>query len=241
MTKENPVNPQQNNEPLAGILLLDKPIGRSSFSLVPILRKLTALKKIGHAGTLDPFASGVMVMLIGKEYTRKSDHFLNHDKEYEATLLLGTTTDSYDLEGTITAQSEHIPSQEEVEKAIASYQGTLEQTPPMFSAKKIQGKRLYELARKGIEVKRQPQTITLTTTLISYNYPYLKLHVSCTKGTYIRTLGHDIGQDLQCGAHLVELKRVRSGPFHLKDCLDIDTLRDPEFQIQTHLRYADSL
>lgn len=204
--------------PLEGILLVDKPKGITSFSLVSRLRRLTSVKKIGHAGTLDPLATGVMVMLIGKSYTKQSNALLGCDKEYEAIIKLGSSTDSYDAEGCITQESTTVPTCEEVNKTIEKFQGEIEQIPPMFSAKKIGGKKLYQLARKGIEVKRPAQKVHLATQLLDYSYPYLKLKVSCSKGTYIRSLAHDIGQVLGSFAHLFELKRTKSGSFSLGEC-----------------------
>lgn len=197
----------------AGILLLNKPRGKTSFSLVHALRKITGVQKIGHAGTLDPFATGVMVMLIGREYTRLSDQFLHHDKEYVARLRLGITTDTYDCEGQILSTSDHIP------ETIHLPQGTISQIPPMYSAKKVNGKRLYKLAREGKTIERKPSWVTVQIDLLSYNYPYLDIHVVCSKGTYIRSLAHDIGLAHDCGAHLTYLERIRSGPFHIDDCL----------------------
>jgi tRNA pseudouridine55 synthase len=169
---------------------------------------------------LDPFATGVMVMLIGRNYTRLSDQFLGCDKEYRAQVFLGATTDTYDCEGTILTRSDYIPSLEEVERAIAFFQGEIEQIPPMYSAKKIQGKKLYELARQGKEVERAPAKVQLEVTLIDYHYPYLDLLVKCSKGTYIRSLAYDLGKMLTCGAHLSNLERTRSGSFLLQDCVD---------------------
>lgn len=218
-----------------GILLVNKSKGRTAFSLVAQLRKVTRIQKIGHAGTLDPFATGLMVLLIGKNYTRKSDLFLNHDKEYVTTVKLGTTTDTFDCEGVVQSQSDYIPTLEEVENALQHFQGKVLQTPPMFSAKKKEGKKLYELARKGITIEREPVEVTLNTQLLSYEYPYLKLHVQCSKGTYVRAIGYDLGQMLGCGAHLQELIRLRSGPFHLEDAIDGDQLDDFD-SIKLHLR-----
>ena len=179
-----------------GILLIDKPKGRTSFSLIPFLRKLSGLQTIGHAGTLDPFATGVMVMLLGKPFTKLSDQFLTNDKEYLAQVRLGIATDTFDCDGKETSTSEKIPTREEIETCLKKYQGTIFQTPPMFSAKKVKGKKLYELARKGIEIEREPIQITLTTRLLDYHYPYLDLSITCSKGTYIRSLADDIGKDL---------------------------------------------
>lgn len=203
-----------------GIVPIDKPSGKTSFSLVQALRKLTRIKTIGHAGTLDPLASGVMILLIGREFTRQADHFIHQDKEYEAVLRLGEETTTYDAEGEVTRTSDLIPTLAEVQEAIAHFQGTLQQLPPMHSAKKIQGKKLYELARKGIEIDRPLVQVTLTTTLTDYSYPEIALRVSCSKGTYIRSIAHDLGQRLGCGAHLTKLVRTRCGPYSLQDCLD---------------------
>lgn len=204
----------------AGVLLINKPKGKTSFNLVSLLRKICDVQKIGHAGTLDPFASGVMVLLVGKDFTRLSDRFLLQDKEYEATLRLGIRTDSYDCEGKVLETSPVVPTKDSVLKVLSSFQGSLLQTPPMFSAKKIQGKKLYELARKGIEIPRPPSQVHVQITLLSYEYPFLKVHVACSKGTYIRSLAEDIGKALGCGAHLSDLVRTRSGSFSLDECFD---------------------
>lgn len=198
-----------------GILLVNKAKGSTSFSLVHRLRKITQIEKIGHAGTLDPFATGLMVLLIGKGATSQSDRWLTCDKEYKATLHLGISTDSYDIDGAVTHTSQRIPTLAELEETILRFQGGYSQVPPMFSAKKIGGKKLYDLARKGITVERAPVAVTLTITLLSYTYPQVELHITCSKGTYIRSLAHDIGLSLGTGAHLFALIRLRSGPFHL--------------------------
>lgn len=210
----------KNREEIAGILLVNKPRGKTAFSLVACLRRILHVQKIGHAGTLDPFATGVMVMLIGKKFTRQSDQFLSEDKEYLATLHLGVATDSYDCDGKILSTSTHIPSRSDIEKAIEKFQGEIEQIPPMFSAKKIAGKKLYELARKGKTIERPAAKVRVQTELLSYEYPYVKIKVTCSKGTYIRSIAHDIGLLLECGAHLTALERTRSGPFHMDACLD---------------------
>ncbi|MCF7806082.1 MAG: tRNA pseudouridine(55) synthase TruB [Simkaniaceae bacterium] len=218
-----------------GILLIDKPAAKTSFYLVYLVRKLTKIKKIGHCGTLDPFATGVMVMLIGKSFTRRSHEFLDMDKEYVARLRLGEATDTYDLDGQVLHSSNRIPSLEEVQNAITLFQGTIEQIPPMFSAKKINGKKLYELAREGKEIERAPSIVHLTTTLIEYHYPYLTLHVRCSKGTYIRSIAHDLGLHLGTYAHLVDLKRTKSGPFSIDQCISIDELLAPNIDYRNYL------
>jgi tRNA pseudouridine55 synthase len=212
-----------------GILLLNKPVGKTAFHLVSMLRKATRVKTIGHAGTLDPFATGVMVMLIGRPFTQLSNRFLEQDKEYETIVRLGISTDSYDCDGQETGKSDLVPSFEDVEQALLQFQGTIQQIPPMFSAKKIGGKKLYDLARKGIEIERQPVSLTVKTQLLAYNYPNLQLRISCSKGTYIRSIAHDLGKLLGCGAHLTSLTRLRSGPFLLKDCIDPELMFDPNF------------
>lgn len=224
-----------NSSTIEGILLLDKEKGRTSFSIIPFLRKKWGVQKIGHAGTLDPFATGVMVMLIGKKFTRLSDRFLNNDKEYEAELHLGISTDTFDCEGNITAQSELIPTLEEIQAALSHFQGEIEQIPPMFSAKKIGGKKLYELARKGQEVERKAVKILLKTDLILYDYPKLYLRIACSKGTYIRSVAHDLGQMLKTGAHLSNLRRTLSGTFSVDHCIKEADLKSPSFNIHEHL------
>lgn len=219
-----PTNP---NKEFEGILLINKPKGLTSFGLVARLRRHLGIKKIGHAGTLDPLATGVMVMLIGRDFTRLSDKFLATDKEYLAKIHLGQSTDTYDSEGKITSQSDRIPSEQEVIDILLKFQGEIDQIPPMFSAKKRNGKKLYELARKGIEVDRPSQKVNVKTLLIHYQYPELILRISCSKGTYIRSIANDLGIALHCGAHLIALERVRSGIFELGQCLDGTLLDSP--------------
>ncbi|NGX31815.1 MAG: tRNA pseudouridine synthase B [Chlamydiae bacterium] len=213
-----------------GILLINKPKSVTSFSLIPILRKLTNVQTIGHAGTLDPFATGVMVYLVGKEYTKTSNIYLNAEKHYMAVIYLGIQTDTFDIDGQVISENAMQPTYDDVLKMIAKQQGIKEQIPPMFSAKKYQGRPLYHLARKGITVERKPQIVKLKTTLISYNYPYIKLYIECSKGTYVRTIADEIGQDLTCGAHLFELTRTQCGPFTLKDCDSFEDIKQNVFQ-----------
>ena len=206
-------------EETAGILLVDKARGYTSFSLVSLLRKMTNIAKIGHSGTLDPFATGLMVMLIGRQATTQADRWIACDKQYRATFFLGATTDSYDLDGKILSTSPIIPTPEAIAEAIAHFQGGYRQMPPMFSAKKIAGRKLYQMARQGITVERALVPVKLIWTLLSYNYPYLEVEVDCSKGTYIRSLAYDLGQLLGCGAYVHALQRLRSGPFELKESI----------------------
>lgn len=222
--------------PTQGYLLLDKPKGKTAFHLVAVLRKRLGVKKIGHAGTLDPLATGVMVMLIGREFTKLSDRFLCEDKEYLAEVHLGIETDSYDAEGNPVANSPLIPTREEVENAIAKFQGSIDQLPPMFSAKKVNGQKLYHLARQGKVIERKTAAVTLHIELLSYSYPLLNLRVSCSKGTYIRSLAHDLGKELECGAHLSALIRTRSGCFQLSDCLSSTLLYDDHCDLRPYIQ-----
>lgn len=218
-----------------GLLPIIKPVGKTSFYMVSLLRKITGIRKIGHAGTLDPFATGVMLLMIGKAYTRLSSHFLHQDKRYVARLYLGVTTDSFDLDGTPIATSPVVPSLEQIDAALAHFEGGYAQVPPMFSAKKIGGKRLYALARQGIEIPRPAVPVTLHIQKMAYAYPYLDIDVLCSKGTYIRTLAHDIGQYLGCGAHLTALTRTQSGPYRFENCCTVDQLRASDNSWQSYL------
>jgi tRNA pseudouridine55 synthase len=207
-----------------GYLLVDKPSGVSSFFMVHVLRRRLKQPKVGHAGTLDPFATGLLILLFGRKWTRQADSFLCDDKEYEASVFLGSTTDTFDCTGTSTLGSQHIPTMDEITSVLAEFQGECLQTPPMYSAKKVGGKRLYSLARQGLSVERAPQKIRLTTTVRSYDYPRLDLHVCCSKGTYVRSLAHDIGQKLGCGAYLQDLRRTRSGQFNVHNALTLQQI-----------------
>lgn len=220
-----------------GILLVDKPKGLTSFRLVQILRKRFHVQKIGHAGTLDPFATGVMVMLVGRNFTRLSNDFLNSDKEYLAEVYFGKTTDTFDIDGVVLKESSFVPSLEQVQEALLQFQGEIMQVPPMYSAKKVAGKRLYELARKGIDIKREALKITCHVTLLRYEYPYLELRIACSKGTYIRSIAHDLGEYLGCGAHLSNLKRVRCGKFHIENCVSAEDFSSPSFDLKSKLKF----
>jgi len=219
-----------------GILPVNKSKNCTSFHLVHLLRKRTGIEKIGHAGTLDPFATGVMVMLIGRDYTRLSNQFLYADKEYRGMIRLGQTTNTFDIDGQILTHSDHIPSLFDVEQALLSFQGDCQQIPPMFSAKKIGGQKLYDLARKGLSVERAPTTVCLHTTLIRYEYPHIELHITCSKGTYIRSLAHDLGQLLHAGGFLSALSRTRSGTFKLSDCIEQENISNSNFDIAPFIR-----
>jgi tRNA pseudouridine55 synthase len=218
-----------------GILLFDKPEGFSSFFFIPRLRRLFDEKKIGHAGTLDPFATGLMIYLVGKDYTRLAQTFLNDDKVYECHFHLGVETNTYDLTGQTIIQSSFIPSKEGVTQALAELSGEQLQVPPMFSAKKIEGKKLYELARIGQRVERLPCPVNIEIKDVEYRYPLLKLTVHCSKGTYIRSLAHDLGQLLGCGAHVSFLRRTTSGRYHLNHAVNYKNLFSNESNLNDYL------
>jgi len=215
-----------------GILLVNKPPGLTSFSVVAKLRKRLGVKKIGHAGTLDPFATGLLVILVGRNFTRIASKFLHGDKHYRTTFELGKETDSYDVDGKVTATSSKEPTLAEIEEALQKFQGAMEQTPPMFSAKKVGGKKLYELARKGIVIERLPTKVFVLPKLLDYHYPNLSLDIICSKGTYVRSYAQDLGRYLGSYAFVKELCRTRSAPFSLEASQPLDVLLDPNFDIE---------
>jgi tRNA pseudouridine55 synthase len=205
-----------------GVLVIDKPKGPTSFDVVRQVRRALGVKKAGHTGTLDPMATGVLPVCVG-EATRIAQFLSDGDKEYSATLRLGQETDTLDAEGTVTRVSVVPPVDAQVlERALASFRGTFLQTPPMYSAVKKDGKRLYELAREGEEVDRAPRTVTVTRLeLLDYSARELQVTVRATKGFYVRVLAQDVGRALGCGAHLVALRRTASGPFTLAQAVPL--------------------
>ncbi len=202
-----------------GFILIDKPKDWTSHDVVGYLRGVTKIKKIGHAGTLDPFATGLLIVGIGREATKLLDSFHRHEKTYTTKIKLGAVSDSQDSTGVITQYGNNIkPELVDVIKTLESFEGEQEQIPPMHSAKKVGGKKLYDLARKGIEIERQPNTINISNIeLISYDFPTLEISVTCSTGTYIRTLTHDIGQALGTGAYCEELRRTSIGSYSVND------------------------
>ena len=210
---------------IEGLLLVNKSHGKTSFSIVSYLRKALNIQKIGHCGTLDPFATGLMVMLVGRSYTKKSDDYLGHDKDYTTTLNLGATSTTYDCDGTVTkTPTEIIPTKKQVEDTLCQFEGWIDQLPPMYSAKKVKGQKLYKLARKGIEINRPLSRVYIKINQYDYSYPNIHLKITCSKGTYIRSLASDIGQSLKCGAYLSSLTRTRCGPFNLEEALPQDKI-----------------
>ncbi len=213
-------------EQKSGFMIVNKPVGITSFGVIAKLRKITGIKKIGHAGTLDPFATGVLIVAIGRKATREIDTFVKLNKEYIAKINLSSTTDTYDTEGEITEKFEDKGiDQEELEKVLKSFLGKQKQIPPMFSAKKIGGKKLYELAREGKVVERQPSDIEIfNIEKLAYKWPYLDIKLKVSSGTYIRTLGYDIGKKLGYGGHLKELQRTEIDKYSLKDSNNLEDI-----------------
>lgn len=207
-----------------GIIILNKPVGISSHKCVGIARRALDMKKVGHTGTLDPEASGVLPILAGPA-TRASDFLTTEDKRYRATVLLGTKTDTLDMAGEVIETNPVNVTEEEIRAAVSGFVGDIQQIPPMYSAVQVNGQRLYSLARQGIDVERQPRDITVFSINIeAIELPYIKLDVHCSKGTYIRTLAADIGDALGCGACISGLQRTASGVFTLENAITPEEL-----------------
>jgi tRNA pseudouridine55 synthase len=210
-----------------GILNIDKPPGKTSYNIVSLVKRLSGEKRVGHAGTLDPLASGVLPVLCGQA-TRVAEFLADYHKVYHAQIELGLTTNTYDAEGTITAQKD--PSyigREQIASALNQFRGRIQQVPPMYSALKHHGRPLYLLARCGIQVERASRTVTVhRLELLDWQPPVLNLEVECSKGTYIRSLAHDLGQALGCGAILKELVRTRYGPFDIAEAASLTKLKE---------------
>ena len=214
-----------------GIINLYKHKGITSFDAVKMVRNISGEKKCGHGGTLDPLAEGVLPVFLGK--ATRIIPFMpaieDGEKKYSAMIRLGISTDTLDSEGTVVAtyEGEKTPALEDVQKAVESFRGTIRQVPPMFSAVKHKGKRLYKLAREGKVVERMPREVEIKEIeIVSFEYPFLKINVTCSAGTYIRVLASDIGDMLGCGGHISELVRLRSGAFDIDGSKRIDEVRE---------------
>ncbi len=213
---------------LHGIIVLNKPAGPSSFGMVKIARRLLQVKKIGYLGTLDPFAEGVLPLCL-QEATKLTPFLLDQPKTYRATVFLGVQTDTQDSTGTILSRSSELPPPEAVAPALATFLGEQWQTPPLFSALHFQGRRLYQWARQGISVDVTPRQITIMDLVLeSLALPELTFRVTCSKGTYIRTLADDLGRLLGCGAHLKALTRLQVGPFSLDQAVSLPSEPQPQ-------------
>ena len=210
---------------LDGALLIDKPPGMTSHDVVDRIRRHYGIKKVGHCGTLDPAATGLLILVLGKA-TKLSEKLMGDDKVYEGTMKFGEATDSYDADGEIVSSLPVPPlTLDELNRLADTFVGDLLQEPPMVSAVKQNGVPLYKLARKGIEVERKPRLIHIYTyRFLSYAEPVAHFKVACTKGTYIRSLAHDLGGKIGCGAHLTSLRRTTSGKFDIADALPLDQI-----------------
>ncbi len=212
-----------------GFLNIYKPKGMTSFDVVAILRRVTHIKQIGHTGTLDPFATGVLPICIGK--STKLIEYLEDDKEYIATVQFGANTDTYDLEGEVTQTFSKTIKKELIEETLKYFEGETEQLPPVYSAIKVNGKKLYEYARQGQQVEIKPRKIFVSKIeLLEFdeNKQTAKILIACSKGTYIRSIAYDLGQKLNCGGHLIALERTKAGMFKLNNAVRLEEIKSIE-------------
>ena len=211
---------------LGGVLCVDKPLGITSHDVVNRVRRVAGVRRVGHAGTLDPLATGVLLLCLGRT-TRLVEYLVGHDKVYETTVRLGQTTATYDAEGEIMDERPftHI-TLSQIKEALGPFRGQIQQQPPLYSAVKQGGQPLYKLARQGkTDVERPFRSVTIhELTLLNWEPPYLSLRVGCSSGTYIRSLGHDLGQALGCGGHLTALRRLAVGDFGVETAVPLDSL-----------------
>ena len=223
-----------------GIVIVDKPQGWTSQDVTARLRRVYATRRIGHGGTLDPMATGVLPVFVGRA-TRGVEFFEHAEKTYETVLLLGRITDTQDVTGTVLAEKAVRLSPADIENVLPRFRGDILQVPPMYSALKVNGRKLYELARKGREVERQPRPITVfELTNLGFDGTRLSLRVRCSKGTYIRTLCQDIGEALGCGGCMEALRRVRAGEYGIEDAVPLEQLLESETPEQ-YLRSLDTM
>lgn len=225
---------------MTGIVIVDKPAGWTSQDVTARLRRVFGTRRIGHGGTLDPMATGVLPVFVGRA-TRGVEFFEHADKTYEAVLRLGTVTDTQDSTGTVLEKRPAAVTEAEFRDILPKFTGKIAQIPPMYSAIKVDGKKLYELARAGKEVERKPREITIfSLELLEFSGETAKIRVHCSKGTYIRTLCHDIGAALGCGACMETLRRTAAGEYTLADSVELDTLLNAE-RPEDYLRDVDTL
>ena len=214
---------------LNGIIIINKPGGMTSHDVVNCVRRRLRMRRVGHAGTLDPMATGVLVVLVGRG-TKLFDKFVHFDKAYRATMVLGQRTTSADTEGRVIDQRpyDHITVQM-IETAFREFTGEYEQVPPMVSAVKVNGRRLYELARQGKEVERSSRTVRIDQAkLLNFNLPHVEFLLECSKGTYVRQFAEDVGEWLNCGACICQIERTEVGPYHIKDAVDLEDVQESD-------------
>jgi tRNA pseudouridine55 synthase len=217
--------------PMNGLLLVDKPKGWTSFDVVNKVRRIVAADegrkpknvKVGHTGTLDPLATGLLVLLVGKEYTRRAGELSKLDKTYEVTMKLSENSTTGDAEGDKTKISDAVPTEDAIRRQLAEFTGHLMQVPPIFSAMKINGKRAYDLARQGKEVELKPRPVTIyRNEFISYQYPFVRFDCDVSSGTYIRSLVEDLGKTLGTGAYMSDLRRTKVGDYSIDNAIVMD-------------------
>lgn len=214
------------NNTISGVLVVDKPVGYTSHDIVQIIRRGTGIRRAGHTGTLDPRASGVLVVLLGPA-VRLSEYVSASDKRYQAVIQLGTTTDTYDADGQVLTNNPVNITEEQFVAALQSFIGEIEQVPPPYSAVKVKGRKAYEMAREGEDIDLQPRKIRVySLELLEWAPPEAVIDVYCSSGTYIRSLANDLGKMLGCGAHLVGLRRTKSGRFTLRDAVPLRKLKE---------------
>ena len=206
-----------------GFLVINKPKGWTSFDVVAKIRNKLGVKKVGHTGTLDPMATGVLVLCLGKA-TKMAQEMTGYDKEYVAEITLGTSSNTDDAEGELLKNGEAKPvSQDQLESILEKFKGEIQQVPPQFSAKKVNGQRAYKLARKGQKVKLEARPVTIhELDLLDFKWPIVKLRILCSKGTYIRSIARDLGTELGCGAYLSALERTKVGDILVEDARTIE-------------------
>ncbi|MBW6472094.1 MAG: tRNA pseudouridine(55) synthase TruB [Anaerolineaceae bacterium] len=217
---------KENKNLISGVIVIDKPIGMTSHDVVQIVRKGTNIRRAGHTGTLDPRASGVLVVLVGPA-VRLSEYVSASDKRYQAVIQLGTTTDTYDADGRVLSTTSVDISEKQFDDVLQSFVGQIEQVPPPYSSVKVKGRHAYDMARNGEEVDLEPRTINVyNLDLLEWAPPEAVIDVYCSSGTYVRSLAHDLGEKLGCGAHLIGLRRTKSGRFTLRDAVPLRKLRE---------------
>jgi len=224
------MNTDQIKNVVSGVLVVDKPIGLTSHDVVQIIRRGTGIRRAGHTGTLDPRASGVLVVLVGPA-VRLSEFVSASDKRYQATIRLGSATDTYDAEGTVTSTSPAASvdsiTEESFNEILQQFVGTIEQVPPPYSAVKVKGRKAYEMAREGEEIDLAPRMIQVySLEVLEWAPPEAVIDVYCSSGTYVRSLANDLGKSLGCGAHLIGLRRTKSGRFTLRDAVPLRRLQE---------------
>jgi tRNA pseudouridine55 synthase len=225
---------QAKNSNVDGLLLVSKPGNMTSHDIVDFVRRKLGTRRVGHAGTLDPLAEGLLIVLVGK-YTKLFPKFVNFDKEYLGVLKLGEITTTGDCEGEVVKKEDYsYVTEGKIREVFPTFEGEIEQVPPMVSAVRVGGKRLYSLARKGITVARNARRINIySLTILKIDLPFVEFCVRCSKGTYVRKLAEDIGERLGCGAHIIKIKRLSIGKFKLEDAVKLDDINESHLQKTT--------